>query len=315
MASCCTSTLTGRLPFEGDTLAAVVDAILHQEPQALVVFNYEVPPHLDTIVRKMLEKDPNLRYQSAGDLVIDLHAVPRDLDARSRPSTPRSLSADSVAATAGAKVVPRTAVAVIPFSNITREPTDDWIGSGIAETVTADLKSIRGLSVIERERIFDALRHLGTAEKTYLDERFTIAMGRQLRATWLMTGGYQRMGDVIRITARFVDVSTGAIVRTVKIDGAIRDIVALQDKIIYELSHGLNLTLHDTEVAAIERQETASVEAYENRSLAMMNLMEGSPQALDRAIYLLEKATGLDPNYVAGMGPNTALCQGAQRQP
>ena len=176
-------TLTGRLPFEGDTLTAVIDAILHQEPQALARFNYEVPPHLDTIVRKMLEKDPNRRYQSARDLMIDLRAVRRDLDARSRPSTPRPLSAHNVAAGAGAEVAPRNAVAVIPFLNITREPTDDWIGSGIAETVTADLKSIRGLSVIGRERIFDALRHLGTAELTDPDERFTTAMGGQLLAT------------------------------------------------------------------------------------------------------------------------------------
>ena len=291
-------TLTGRLPFEGDTLTAVVDAILHQEPPALARFNYEVPSHLDTIVRKMLEKDPSLRYQSARDLVVDLRAVRRGLDAQSRHSTTGPLSALGSAAVA-AEVAPRNAVAVIPFSNITREPTDDWIGAGIAETVTGDLKTIRGLSVIGRERIFDALRHLGTAELTDPDERFTIAIGRQLRATWLVSGSYQRLGDVIRITARFVDVSTGTIIRTVKIDGAIRDIFALQDKIVYELSQGLNLTLHDTEVAEIERQETASVEAYENRSRAMMNLLESTPQALDRAIYLLEKATAADANYAA----------------
>ena len=105
--------------------------------------------------------------------------------------------------------------------------------------------------------------------------------------------------DLIRITARFVEVGSGAVVRTVKIDGAIGDIFSLQDKIVFELSQGMNLTLEDSEMAEIERQETESVEAYENRSRAMMNIMEGSPQALDHAILLLEKATRQDPKYAA----------------
>ena len=85
--------------------------------------------------------------------------------------------------------------------------------------------------------------------------------------------------------------------RTVKIDGALSDIFALQDKIVYELSQGINLTLNESEVAAIEQKETQSVEAYEARSRAMMNWLEASPQSLDRAIHLLEKATAADPNY------------------
>ena len=194
---------------------------------------------------------------------------------------------------------PTNAVAVIPFTNITREPADDWIGSGIAETVTADLKSIKELSLIGRERVFDALRVLGSSGSDTLDERMVIEVGRQLRTTWLVTGGYQRLGDLIRITARFVEVGSGAVARTVKIDGAIGDIFSLQDKIVFELSQGMELTLDDSEMAEIERQETQSVEAYENHSRAMMNIMEGSPQAFDHAILLLEKATRQDPNYAA----------------
>ncbi len=193
-------------------------------------------------------------------------------------------------------------VAVIPFTNITREPTDAWIGSGTAETVSADLKIIKELTLLGRERVFDALRVLGSGGRSgpeEIDERVAIEVGRQLRATWLVTGGYQRLGELIRITARFVEVESGTVTRTVKINGAIGDIFSLQDKIVYELSQGMKLHLGDSEVAAIERQETASVEAYENRSRAMMNIMDGSPQALEHAILLLEKATSQDPNYAA----------------
>ena len=153
--------------------------------------------------------------------------------------------------------------------------------------------------MLGRERVFDALRDLGSSDSGSLDERVSINVGQQLGATWLISGGYQRLGDVIRITARGVDVASGTVIRTVKIDGQISDIFGLQDKIVYELSQGINLKLNPSEVAAIERQETKSVEAYEMRSRAMMNLMEGSPQALDRAIHLLEKATSEDADYAA----------------
>ena len=284
--------LTGRLPFLGDTLAAVVDQVVRREPPALARLNYDVPVRLQDIVRKLLAKSVSHRYQTARDLLIDVKTLQKDLEIDTQTS--------SAEQAAPAPAAPRTrTVAVLPFANITREPTDDWIGSGIAETVTADLKTIRGLTVLGRERVFDALKNLGSSDSGNLDERVSFDVGRQLRATWLISGGYQRLGDLIRITARGVDVDSGTVVRTVKIDGQISDIFTLQDKIVYELSKGIDLTLNESEVAAIEHPETSSVEAYEARSRAMMNLMEGTPQALDRAIHLLEQATTLDPNYAA----------------
>ena len=65
----------------------------------------------------------------------------------------------------------RRAAAVIPFTNITGQRTDDWIGPGIAETVTADLRTIDGLAIIGREAILDALKSLGSSERAEPDER------------------------------------------------------------------------------------------------------------------------------------------------
>ena len=291
--------LTGRLPFTGDTTTAIVDTLIHADPPPLSRLNYDVPPQLDDAVRKLLQKKPDARYQTARELLVDLRAVKQNLEREARPASGSSSSGLAVRPRPTEPPPPTNAVAVIPFINITREPADDWIGSGIAETVTADLKSIKGLSLIGRERVFDALRVLGSSGTDTLDEQMSIVVGRQLKATWLVGGGYQRLGDLIRITARFVEVGSGAVVRTVKIDGAIGDIFSLQDKIVFELSQGMKLKLDEGEMAEIERQETESVEAYENRSRAMMNILEGSPQALDHAIILLEKATRQDPKYAA----------------
>ena len=124
-------------------------------------------------------------------------------------------------------------VAVIPFTNVSRDEADDWIGDGIAETVTADLESLGDLTVIAQERVRAAARRLGDAD---LDDVTVTALGRELGARWVVTGGYQRLGSQLRITARLVDTTTGLVASTVKADGALDDIFDLQDRIATELT-------------------------------------------------------------------------------
>jgi len=298
--------LTAQLPFKGNSATEVIDRIVHQEPPALARFNYSVPPELERIVRKTLEKNPSFRYQSAREMYIDLRTLHRDLDSNNRtgnvsphPTEHQATALLTNSQSAGTALATKleNAVAVMTFSNITGEPADEWIGSGIAETVTSDLKKVRGLSVIGRERTFEVLKDLATGQLSDFDETVAIDIGRRLAASWILGGGYQRIGEMIRITARVIDVSTGEVVRTVKIDGNIKEIFDLQDKIVYELSQGLNLQLGTSEITEIEADETQSVEAYESFSRGMINLRTGSRDSLDRAIHYFEKASDLDPNY------------------
>jgi non-specific serine/threonine protein kinase len=300
--------LTARLPFEGESSTEIIDRILHQEPVPLGRFDYSTPPELERIVRRALEKDIAFRYQTSREMYVDLYNLLRSLHTSGlalnrgqqlSDSNPTVLLSDRTPSGTGeiARARIENAVAVMTFSNITKEPTDDWIGSGIAETVTADLKNIHGISVIGRERIFEMLKNIGSRGLHEFDEAIAIDVGRRLGAAWIIGGGYQRIASMIRITARFIDVETGTLVKTVKIDGDISDIFDLQDKIVYELSQGLNLQLGSSEITEIERDETHSVEAYEYFSRAVMNLRSGSSSAFDRAVFLFEKAIEIDPNY------------------
>ena len=292
--------LAGRLPFEGTSVTEVADSLVHQGPPALARFNYDVPVELETVVRKALHKDPEFRYQSARELYIDLHNVRQS---RQLGDPAGGTTNDSAAAPTDGLEAPETtrdpSIAVMAFSNITGERTDDWIGSGIAETVTTDLKAVNGLQVISRAQIIDILKNLSRDEGSEFDERIAIDIGRRLPATWIVGGGYQRIGEQIRITAHLIEVGTSALLRTVKIDGRIDDIFSLQDKLVYELSQSLNLTLNQTERERIEQPETQSVEAYEAFSRGMGNLRSGDLQSIDRAIHQLEKATEYDPEYAA----------------
>ena len=184
----------------------ILDQLVNHEPPALARFNYAVPQPLETIVLKALAKDPAFRYQSAREMYIDLHAVLRTIDSGDRQAAASDARVSGVhgqAATAESAIgeLPKPAriekaVAVMTFSNITREPDDEWIGSGIAETVTSDLKNVKGLTVIGRAQVFDALKQLDSAELRQFDDRLAIELGRQLGAAYIVGGGYQRLGPM-----------------------------------------------------------------------------------------------------------------------
>ncbi len=292
-------TVAGRLPFAGDTLTEVSDKILHHEPEALARFNYSAPQELEGIVRKALQKDPSFRYQSAREMYIDLHHLARRLDALDTTSQlPRVAGSGSALAAGPEERVERgeRSIAVMTFANVTREAADDWIGEGIAETVTSDLKNVHGLAVIGRAQIFELLKNVATGRDA-ADDRLAIELARRLGAWWVVTGAYQRLGPRIRITAQVIEVLRATLLKTLKIDGSIDDIFELQDRIVFELSRSLDFKVDKSQAEAIARDETKSVEAFEAYSRGLLNMRQATRDSIDRAIALFERAIELDPDY------------------
>jgi len=265
--------LAGRLPFQGETVVDLFDAILNAEPDAFSLSGEPAGPELQRILGRMLAKDPDRRYQSMRDVRADLEAARRGtaLPVAAVPTAP--------------------SVAVLSFVNITKSSEDDWLGTGIAETVAADLKGIEGLTVISRERIFEVLRQAGESA----DEEAATRLGRQVGARFVVSGGYQRQADMVRVTARVTEVETGAVTRTVKLDGRMSGIFELQDRIVGELSSGLRLSLLPGTREGGE--ETHVVEAYEAFAKGLINLRAETAESLDRAIVYFQSAALADPGY------------------
>ncbi len=115
-------------------------------------------------------------------------------------------------------------VAVVPFTNISGQPDDEWIGAGIAESIRADLVGEPSTVTVGQD-VRQATADL-------------LVAGRRLDATRVVGGSYQRVGDQLRITARVVDVQTGAVISSLRIDGTISELFSLQDRIAV----GLGLT-------------------------------------------------------------------------
>jgi serine/threonine protein kinase/tetratricopeptide (TPR) repeat protein len=269
--------LAGAQAFPGRSAARVLAAVLREEPAPFESrFRDPRVPRIEALARRMLSKDPAGRPARMEDVSRELRTI--------REGAPVS--------TLGAEPAPPRSVAVLSFTNITHNGEDDWLGTGIAETVTADLRASPGLTVIARERVHESLRRLGSADSG--DEGLAVRVGRELGARWVLAGGLQRAGGTIRLTARLVEISSATVVGTVKIDGPIEEIFALQDRIVRELGAALR-----TEPASAQRgaEETHVVEAYEAFARGVINVRLESYESLDRAALLFEKAIRLDPTY------------------
>jgi serine/threonine protein kinase/tetratricopeptide (TPR) repeat protein len=298
--------LAGIIPFAANTPIALADAIIHSDPQPVTRYNPLVTPELERIILRALAKDRELRYQDLKALYFDLDAVSRGQTVLLSASTYENLLEDSghrkLALMSGAGVGPSSdqsgaSVAVMSFSNITRNSEDDWLEAGIAETVTSDLKKVEGVTVIGRERVSEILSRLRPSPSSDLDDELATRVGSEVGAHWIICGGFQRFGEMVRITSRIVDVTTGEVLKTVKIDGRMNEIFELQDKVVYEFLRNANLILHKADRQMIEQRETGVFSAYEAFNKGKISLFTHSPQALDEAIGYFEQAISLDPQY------------------
>jgi serine/threonine protein kinase/tetratricopeptide (TPR) repeat protein len=298
--------LTAKLPFAGNSLPEIADRILHHEPDAIARYNYAVPAAVEAIVRKALQKDASIRYQTARDLYIDLLTARRQASSDTGRQSSWMRPIDFADAAAPLPTQPQepsrreASVAVLNFANISGNAADEWIGQGIAESLTSDLARIGSVTVVARERIFELQRSLSELGNA-VDDRQAIEMGRRLGASVTVSGGYQRLGERIRITAQAVEVSSGRQKASVKIDGRLDDLFELQDRLVNDLTAGLAVEVRQQDRAAMELVGTQSMEAYQAYSRGMLNLRLAGRESMERAISLFEQALALDSQYVEAM--------------
>lgn len=304
--------LTAKRPFQGETTMQTINKIVNAPAAPMRAAGVSVPDEIERVVRRAMEKDPARRYQSADAMAEELEAAAPSgaIGAPYSTNFSSSASAPTLAIERPRATRRTSSVAVMTFQNIRRDPADDWIGTGIAETVTSDLKHVHNLSVVGRERVSDAVKVLSSNGGAEFDETMAIRVGEHVGASWIVSGGAQRVGDALRVTARFLDVATGTVVKTIKIDGTLTEIFDLQDRIVRELVDGLDLEIAASELDAIERNETSSIEAYKSFSTGLAELRTSEPASFDRAIEHLSHAVDLDQNYAlawAALGAAYAL--------
>lgn len=179
-------------------------------------------------------------------------------------------------------------IGVLDFANVTRDPSLDWLSSGIAETVTNDLRASLHARTIDRTRLVQASRRVGMDVE---------ALRRELRLDLAVVGSFQRSADRLRITARALDAASGEALADSKADGLLTDVFDLQDRIVEQLS----AALADRHGGARHRpiRDTSSLEAYQAFTEGRVRLETLDAAEIPRAIGDFERALACDPRYAA----------------
>jgi serine/threonine protein kinase/tetratricopeptide (TPR) repeat protein len=316
---------TGRKPFERPTPAQTLAAIIEDEPKPPIRLNSEVPPALDAIIRRCLEKDPGQRYASTDELSRELRRqqeqfpsksdFPRAIDRRRvlRWSSHLTLAWVCALVAAGGVWIaaprlrtwspsfPAAAekqLAVLPFTNVGNDPASQAFCDGLVEILTSRLSQL--------EQFQKKLRVV-PATDVLREGIVTVSEARQIFGVNLViTGSIQRTDNRVRMTINLVDPQTLRQLKSKTIDTQARDISVLQDGVVLEVAELLDVNLSSDAKQALTVGATAVPDAYDLYAQGMGYLQRYDvPQNVDNAISLFKLALEQDNRYAlaeAGLG-------------
>jgi len=273
---------TGQLPFPGDTSAVVFDAILNRDPAPAVDLNPALPASLGRVIERALDKDRELRHQTASELRTDLLRVKRELESgKTRAAHPAGDSPGG-----GTKAAERS-VAVLFFENLSGVKEDEYFRDGITEDIITELSKIKSLNTFSRQTVL-----------AFRDKPVTTAqIGQQIGAAFVLGGSLRRSGTRLRINAQLVDTRTDFPLWSERYDREMADVFEVQDEIARKIAEALRVTLSPQEQAALSQKPTENLQAYDLYLRGKSYARRLTEKDLEFALRMFESAVALDSQF------------------
>jgi adenylate cyclase len=216
------------------------------------------------------------------------------VEVRGEPRTDAANEPEKAAPT----LTDRPSLAVMPFTNMSGDPEQDYLVDGIVEDITTGLSRIKWLFVTARNSSF-----------VYKGRAVDVKqVGRDLGVRYVLEGSLRKAGNRIRLTAQLIEASSGTHVWAQRYDRAFDDIFELQDEITLSVVGAIEPSLRHAEISRARRKRPESLDAYDMYLRALPHVhMSYMPEGADQALALLRRALALEPDYPAAHAA-AALC-------
>ena len=305
-----------KLPFAGKTKSDRIAAILEHEPAPLNKRRRDVPPELEQIVNRALDKNKEKRYPEISEMAEDLRYLrgitgdktssPLILPSSRKSAVLRYYFLSAVLAMASlitgvigftyyfrsaenrsSTATGKKALAVLPFVNASQDPNAEYLSDGITESIINNLSQLSDLKVMSRNSAF----------RFKNNQADTRAIAAQLGVETLVTGDIRQIGDKFVINVRLIDGRDDSQIWGNQFVRTNADVIAAQNEIAQAVASNLRLKLTGSEQKQLTKRYTDNVEAYQLYLKGRYHIFKITPSEIQKGISYFQQAIEIDPNY------------------
>lgn len=295
---------TGIPPFRGDTWGMIFEAVLNRAPAPPLRLNPDLPPYLDDIIAKALEKGRTLRYQHASDIRTDLQRLKRNIESGRTVSagpTIRRTPVQTILIAGSALILAVTigtshfansrarigSIAVMPFVNASDQPDAEYLSDGITEGIIDDLSALPNIKVISRTSAFRyKKRDINPQE-----------VARELGVQALVTGRVVQHGGDLLVSAELVDARDDKQLWGERYNRRLADTHSVQQEITTAISENLRIRLTSKEKTQLGKSYAANTEAYQLYLKGKYHANQATAAELKKSLEYFRKAIDKDSGY------------------